>query len=36
MRKTAIETLLVTILGVLIAMGIAVAAGGAYLKWSTY
>ncbi len=33
MRKTAIETLMVTILGVLIAMGILTAAGGAYLRW---
>ena len=33
MRKNSLETLMVTILGVLIAMGIVTAATGAYLKW---
>ena len=33
MRKSAIEDLFIVILGVLLAMGIATAAGGAYLKW---
>ena len=34
MRKGSIETLAITVLGVLIAMAIATAAGGAYLKWA--
>ena len=34
MRRRAIEQLLVTVLGVLIALVVATAAGGAYLKWA--
>ena len=34
MRKRAVEQLLITVLGVLIAFGVAAVAGASYLKWS--
>ena len=34
MRKKALEQLLITVLAVLLALGIATAAVGGYLKWS--
>ena len=33
MRKSALQQLLITVIGVLVAMAILTAGGGAYLKW---